>query len=146
MSNHRLTIPEAITCQKCGESKPPSEYHHDYGSRTSYQHKCKDCKKHDRAIQYRRDPGVAYRAVRKSKLKTLYGLTIAAYNQMLADQNGGCAICGKEPNGRNLVVDHDHNTNKVRGLLCTSCNRGIGLLQDSPDVLRVALAYLEKER
>lgn len=139
-------VPDAITCWKCREAKPPGNFHRNYSVPSGYSGKCKDCQQRDRYIQYRRDPGAAYRAVRKCKLKQQYGLTVAAYNQMVADQGGGCAICGKEPNGKNLVVDHDHSTNIVRGLLCGSCNRGIGLLQDSPDMLRAALAYLEKER
>lgn len=65
---------------------------------------------------------------------------------MLDAQGGGCAICGEGPGDRfHLVVDHDHQTSEVRGLLCTACNVGIGNLRDDPDLLRRALAYLGGE-
>jgi hypothetical protein len=73
-----------------------------------------------------------------------YGITVDQYNEMLARQNGVCAIC-EEPcsSGRRLAVDHDHDTGKVRGLLCNRCNRGIGLIKKSSHLKRAA-KYLEK--
>lgn len=75
-----------------------------------------------------------------------YGLTLEKYNQMLEAQEGGCAICGDKQaktkrNGR-FCIDHDHATGEVRGLLCSHCNRGIGLLGDNPDKLKAAAEYL----
>ena len=67
------------------------------------------------------------------------------YNNMLKSQNYCCAICGTDtPTGKWKVfaVDHDHTTGKVRSLLCNECNRGIGLLKDSPDLLMKAATYL----
>jgi hypothetical protein len=94
---------------------------------------------------------------RNSHLLRKFGITLEQYHAMLADQGGVCAICGEPPaivmgqrSGRQgrqtrpmLVVDHDHATGNVRGLLCTPCNRGIGFLKDIPDMLRFALKYLE---
>jgi hypothetical protein len=77
-----------------------------------------------------------------------YGLTVAAYEVLLQNQHGVCAICFRpETNKHNkrLSVDHDHTTLKVRGLLCTNCNQALGNCQDSPDRLRAAAAYLEKK-
>jgi hypothetical protein len=54
-------------------------------------------------------------------------------------QGGLCKICGKE---KRLVVDHCHETGQVRGMLCFSCNTGIGQLGDSVDMLKAAIAYL----
>jgi len=68
----------------------------------------------------------------------------------LLSQNGKCAICeGTDGGHRNgepkaLAVDHNHKTGKVRGLLCESCNQGIGKLKDSPETCRKAADYLEK--
>jgi len=66
------------------------------------------------------------------------------------DREGLCDICGKEETVlgstgkvKALAVDHDHGTGRIRGLLCNNCNRGIGLLDKEPDLLRRALAYLE---
>ena len=83
---------------------------------------------------------------RKNKIKREYYLTIEQYNQMFVDQNGVCAICGeKQENGKNLSIDHNHETGKVRGLLCTRCNTGIGLLKEKEDILLKAIEYLKKE-
>lgn len=65
---------------------------------------------------------------------------------MSAEQGGVCAICGgTNPSGHRLAVDHDHETRRVRGLLCHACNAGIGKLRDSPDLLRKAIDYLERK-
>lgn len=66
---------------------------------------------------------------------------------MLAIQGGVCAICRKEcKSGRELAVDHDHETGAVRSLLCMNCNRAIGWLQDDPDLLMAATEYLLSHR
>lgn len=81
-----------------------------------------------------------------------YGITPMQHAEMLAAQSGVCAVClgaPKSVNGKSgkitdFNIDHCHATGKVRGLLCSHCNRGIGMLQDSPEILRSAAAYLEK--
>jgi hypothetical protein len=72
----------------------------------------------------------------------LYGITKQRYLEMVAEQNGACAICGGPPGERALNVDHDHGTGQIRALLCTRCNIGMGGFRDSPNLLRKALAYL----
>lgn len=60
-------------------------------------------------------------------LQRKFGLSLADYNKMLADQGGVCKLCGGvTPGGMRLAVDHDHNTGKVRGLLCQRCNVHLG--------------------
>lgn len=60
-------------------------------------------------------------------------------------RNGLCDICGMpNKNGELLFVDHNHKTGKVRGMLCIDCNMGIGRMKDSPELLRVAAAYLDR--
>lgn len=76
----------------------------------------------------------------------LYGVPLDVYRSMLAAQNGLCAICGGPPGKRSLNVDHDHITGRVRALLCARCNVGIGGLQDDPDLMRKAIAYIERHR
>jgi hypothetical protein len=73
-----------------------------------------------------------------------YGLTHEQYKSLLISQGSRCAICRtKTPRGRGeWAVDHDHTTGKVRGLLCTKCNTGIGLFDDDPARLRAAIKYL----
>jgi 23S rRNA G2069 N7-methylase RlmK/C1962 C5-methylase RlmI len=90
---------------------------------------------------------------RNNDLKSLFGITLDQYNQMLKEQNGVCAICGKEESEidkrinrkRNLSVDHNHKTNKVRGLLCGKCNKMLGLSSDNKQILINAIEYLTKE-
>lgn len=81
---------------------------------------------------------------RKQRLK-IYGLTIEQFNQMLINQNGKCKICGtNEPKGfaNQWAVDHCHMTGKVRGLLCTDCNKGLGYFKDSIPLLDKVKEYL----
>ncbi len=82
-----------------------------------------------------------------------YGISIHQYEQLLEKQNWQCAICGKQfPNKLDLyleleklpVVDHDHRTNVIRGILCGSHNSGLGFFQDSPELLRKAARYIEQ--
>lgn len=69
------------------------------------------------------------------------GITHSDYEGMKRSQNGGCAICGGS--GKNgLHLDHDHKTNKVRGLLCCKCNLGVGYFQDDLNLLANAIHYL----
>lgn len=63
---------------------------------------------------------------------------------MLEEQQGCCACCRRNFDGQKIIVDHDHETGKIRGLLCDQCNRGIGLLQESILVLNNAANYLRK--
>lgn len=73
-----------------------------------------------------------------------FGLTKEKYNALLVSQNGVCAIC-KKPNTkeRRLAVDHNHETNVVRGLLCHNCNLAVGNLKDSVYNAEQLLEYLK---
>jgi nitrate/TMAO reductase-like tetraheme cytochrome c subunit len=80
-----------------------------------------------------------------------YGLSKESYLQMVDKQGNKCAICNEEESStyrkvkiKKLSVDHCHNTGEVRGLLCSSCNRGIGYLRDNVDLLKNAINYLSK--
>lgn len=82
-------------------------------------------------------------------LKRTYGITYDDWMSLFKSQGGVCKICGSvgfylNKNAKlKLVVDHDHTTGKVRGMLCHNCNRALGLLQDSKKNLKNALKYLE---
>jgi Recombination endonuclease VII len=72
-----------------------------------------------------------------------YGITPEEYDQLAEEQAGGCAICGEPCKTRRVLsVDHDHTTGAVRGLLCDSHNKAIGLFCDDPTLLMAAAAYL----
>lgn len=137
----------------CGSPVRPRK-----GSRGPKVKRCDDCQRKYQAeatAQHRAKIGSEERSRRNISYKTSaagtdaqlrykYGISLAEYDQLLAEQNNGCAICAKTPeqNGRRLAVDHNHETGEVRGLLCSPCNQGIGLLQDNPAVVSKAAAYL----
>lgn len=85
---------------------------------------------------------------KRAKLKKCYKLTLDDFEIMLAAQGGRCAICGgTEPGGPtnlSFCVDHCHTTGRVRGLLCFSCNQGLGHFKDNVDLLANAAEYLQK--
>lgn len=80
---------------------------------------------------------------RREHLKRKYGITPEKFDEMSASQNGACAVCGST---ERLVIDHDHETGAVRGLLCNSCNLALGLAGDSVDRLMALAAYLLQQR
>jgi hypothetical protein len=82
---------------------------------------------------------------RRASFKKNYGITIEEYEQMLESQKGGCAICGTfKPGGPGrMMVDHNHATKKVRGLLCCNCNFVIGHCLENKAILEKSIAYLE---
>ena len=83
-------------------------------------------------------------ADRAGHLKRKFGLTLEQYDELLASQGGGCAICGDAPEVNvSLHIDHDHDTGAVRGLLCLRCNNALGQLKEDPDLIRAAAAYLD---
>jgi recombination endonuclease VII len=87
---------------------------------------------------------------RNRHIISTYGITLAQYDEMAVKQGGVCAICGRAPNGtnhveRSLVIDHCHDTGKIRGLLCNNCNSGMGMIGDSVEHLEAAIAYLKKQ-
>lgn len=83
---------------------------------------------------------------RQEHLKERYGITMEQYGLLLAKQGGGCAICGRTQTWvtkkGSLSVDHDHQTGKIRGLLCHPCNRALGFFREDPDLIQHALDYL----
>lgn len=79
--------------------------------------------------------------IRRTKYKQRYGITVDQYDQIFKNQNGACAIC-KKVSDKRLVVDHDHVTLEIRGLLCGNCNTALGLLGDDIEALQAAIDYL----
>ncbi len=86
-------------------------------------------------------------AERGRHLRRQFGITLEQEATLLAAQDNRCAICGitRDEFGRTFDVDHCHDTGRIRGLLCNSCNLGIGKLKDSPALLARAIAYLTGE-
>lgn len=100
----------------------------------------------DRARQRARD----WRAKNILKVKNKdylrkYGITYDTYLEMHRKQGGVCLLCLEKDPNFSLAVDHCHKTATIRGLLCSSCNRGIGLFKDDPSLMRAAASYVEKD-
>ena len=149
-----------MTCTKCNLTKPIADFGDMPTATFGKKLRCRACERFRQRKQEETKRNCPYGRIkihhksRKTRLRKLYGMTIADYDIMLHSQNGLCAICGKpetakrhdKHNGeiRDMAVDHCHETGKVRGLLCCNCNQGIGKLGDNIQTLKNAIAYLEK--
>lgn len=127
-------------CSKCLEEKALEGFYNKRGS-----HICKECKKVATREWKRAYPGYH----RKNILMKQYGLSLEQYDRMREQQGFCCYIC-REPEENNqygqLDVDHCHSSGKVRALLCSKCNTGLGLFRDSPELLNAAVEYLKEHR
>jgi Recombination endonuclease VII len=98
------------------------------------------CRKHYNAKR-KSDPEHQRREHAKHVTRT-FGIEIEEYERLAREQGGVCAICERVPGKRRLCVDHDHDTGRVRALLCGACNRAIGCMADDPALLELAAQYL----
>lgn len=125
------------TCTKCLESKEDSEFYlikrPPPRKPTLYRH-CKAC--HSKMSKDNAEYSKNW------ELKKKYGITLDEYKEQVSLRDNLCDICSSF--SKPLHVDHNHTTGKVRGYLCGSCNRAIGLLKDNSGICREAAGYLEK--
>lgn len=85
--------------------------------------------------------------INKAKTAKKFGLTIEQWDALYEEQGGRCTLCGNgRGNYHELSVDHDHDTGKIRGLLCGPCNMGIGQLRDDPELLERAAMYIREHK
>lgn len=130
-------------CPACSQRKTAEHFGAKADRVDGLQPQCKQCRSEINSTRYRPVWQNAY-------LKRRYDLTLDGYQARLDAQSGACAIC-KLPTERTLHVDHDHTCcatkakscgRCVRGLLCDSCNTGLGAFKDTPDLLQAAIDYL----
>ena len=137
-------------CPKCKLTLSVDLFQKNRSAKDGLQYQCTSCRKliekspiklaRDRK-RYHDNKGI----YRDKYYQRTYGLTIDQYNSLLASQGNKCAVCkGNCKTGRLLAVDHDHNSGSVRGLLCSSCNQALGLLQDDSEIISNLLKYINK--
>jgi hypothetical protein len=109
----------------------------DKAAKRRYYEKTKD-KFRERERKWRKEnPERVY----ENSLKYRYNIDLKQYKKMLTEQDNKCKLCASE---EKLFVDHCHQTNKVRGLLCNSCNKALGLFYDNTETLQKALTYIKE--
>jgi hypothetical protein len=133
-------------CVRCKLFLIGNQFRKDKSHKDGLEYYCRLCSREiHKAYDIKRNKEQSRMASSKRHmLRREFGLTPEQYQAMLVQQNYGCAICKEtgHTNGRAMSVDHDHATGKVRGLLCSSCNTGIGQLKESPVILEAAIKYL----
>lgn len=143
VGNRAADCPKCRTskcCSQCNRVLPMGDFALAANRADGHQSTCKAC-------------GLVLRRTtqRNSDLKRKYGIVDSTYQSIFNDQGGVCAICGAAEPGRQTQwirfhVDHDHETGEVRGILCASCNKGLGHFGDDPDRLISAARYLIEHR
>lgn len=144
-------------CSMCKQDHPIADFHRNKNFHDGLDRTCKRCayarfkgwsaKNREQLAagqraRYAKDPS----RYADYELTSRLGLPRGTYDKMLAAQGGKCAICKTDTPGertRRFAVDHCHDTDVIRGLLCGNCNRGIGYLQHSEDILLAAAVYLK---
>lgn len=157
--------PSLKRCTRCKEWKPKQDFGKRKTGKEGLDAYCKICSREQgkawqRAnVERRRIISKRYRdkhrgkfreSQRRRDLRLKFGITPEDYERMFAMQNGICAICGRPPNDSGarhtatLMIDHDHKTGAVRGLLHSGCNLILGYAKDDPAVLLSAIRYLAR--
>jgi hypothetical protein len=164
-------VSRSKTCRICGETKLLDDYYKMVGMRDGHRNECKSCNLAQKQRRYEADPGKhiarvqawqrenkehvnAYqrrnnarperkRRARDAYYRRTFGISADDFDALLAQQGGRCAICGKRPErDASLHLDHCHDTGAIRGILCLSCNQGLGLFGDDVALLDAASRYL----
>lgn len=156
------------TCSKCKIEQDIKYFSKNKGSKDGFAYQCRTClikyrnnKTPEQKERYRQtsklhrisynktDKGVIVYEKNKLNLKLKrFGISLSEYNNLIIKQDNKCAICKKgflsnNTLGKALAIDHCHISNKVRGLLCTNCNMGLGHFKDNQEFLQEACLYLK---
>lgn len=167
---HRKIRVEEKECRRCRTTKNKAEFNRHRGRTDGLNTECKSCRavrdkeryiaiqnnpvsrKHCQTTQAklaraRYSTPEGRKKAKNYALKHKFGITLVEYERILKEQNGLCAICKQpaalqNPKNMRLHVDHDHSNGRVRGLLCLRCNTGLGMFNDSVEIVEAAFRYL----
>ena len=132
---------ESKPCGKCGIVKTFDSFYDDRRYKTGKASYCKECHS---AYYKARCPEKR----RLEAVKSKYGLSKEEYYQLKLSANNTCQTCGTpegDSKSTKLVVDHCHETGKVRGMICDKCNRALGLVGDNIQTLQNLITYLNNQ-
>ena len=139
MSDSQLPLGEdKKRCRDCGEVKSLTEFPRNRNAKDGRHTYCKPC--HNARGRESRER--LYGGNRHYHLKRRYGIGADEFDRLVELQGGVCPICGRENPEH---VDHDHESGRVRGLLCMRCNNALGLLREDADVLGNAIGYVYRQ-
>lgn len=159
------------SCRICGVSKSLDSFHRARDMRDGHRNECKECFREISRRRYQQDPAKAIAQVKRWQqenserlnayrrnrrqlpevkrrerdgyFRRTYGIAADEFDDLLARQGERCGICGRRPEREaSIHVDHDHETGAIRGLLCITCNQGLGLFGERPELLLRAAVYL----
>ncbi len=147
--------PRTKKCSRCKWEMPFRDFNIDQSTKSGLSCYCRECarkrkkeycdKNGDKVIQYNKKYRASPRGRQKDRdnaLKYTYGITREQHKQKYINQNGCCALCrGSVPYDK-ITTDHNHDTGKVRGLLCPRCNTGLGQFRDDEKLLSLAINYI----
>ena len=148
-------------CSKCEKIQPVSEFYRDKRNKDGYNYSCKTCENVYATAWRKANPEKvkaksrghtkrSFESRRNTKLKMNFGIALIDYDKMWHDQNGLCAVCGEPETAtlrgivKHLSVDHNHETGRVRALLCNNCNCSLGFAEDSVERLISLAEYLKR--
>ncbi len=150
----RLKSGLASQCRKCKGANTKKWYRENTDKALEYANNWRQ-ENVEEIEKYRRlNKASAIKRATELYRKRTYGITPEEFDKLVKQQEGLCAICKKPESARklrseevrSLAIDHCHATGKVRQLLCSKCNTGIGNFLDDPELLKAAIAYLEKHK
>jgi hypothetical protein len=123
------TVNYKPVCTKCLQEKSWDEFKLKPGTKRGRSYTCKDCD------------------LLSHKLNK-YNITETEYVTLYESQNKACAVCEKELPlmGKSTHIDHDHETGKIRGILCSNCNTALGLLKDNIDIILSLALYKQNSQ
>jgi uncharacterized metal-binding protein len=142
-------------CSKCKQSKALAEFYKKKTAKDGLNSHCMDCVDSYSRNHYRNNKekvlsrsnawAKSHPVSRKfTRLKNLYGVTREQYDKIFEVQAGCCKLCGISQTElkKTLVIDHNHKTGRIRGLLCNPCNAALGLFKENAETLKKAVEYV----